>query len=358
MNIVRTEGAPRDVGFAHGKLIAGMTGKLEEIAGRILEEPPGVSRDEALAVSRRLGRCLEESAPEIIEEFNGLVEGAKWDRDEALLYQMLPYVIRLRVDSCTALFARGDITRDGEPILLKNKDYWTIFEPYQVVNICRCDDGYHYISFGILGWVGCDQGINEAGLTSILTWCGTPNRGWGIQSHILNKLLLKRARNSEEAISLLRGIERTGMCNYLMTDPSGKAVVFENAHSACAVRSVKDGFLVCTNHFETPEMKPHTPHIGAECPPERLANTYSRFDRAMALMAENAGSIDLNLMKEISRDHFPYPSFYSICNHGEDVGGSATIATFIALPTKGRVLIREGKPCAGKRFREFDFHNR
>ena len=140
------------------------------------------------------------------------------------------------------------------------------------------------------------------------------------------------------------------MCNYVLVDSSGAAAVFENAHERFAVRRMQQNYLVCTNHFVDAKMKVCTPYVNAEVPPERLASTYSRYDRAVALLEENLSRIDLELLRRISQDHFGGKSYYTICCHGESLG---TIATFIGIPDEKRAFVRTGLPCKGNRYGEF-----
>lgn len=351
MLVVKASGSPYEVGYAHGQQIARITPKLEEVSRHILQGGPSITWKEAQTKAVRLTEQLEEHAPSLFQELNGLIEGARWDRNEALIYQMLPYVAKTQVEGCTVMVASGDSTIDGEPILAKTKDYRYIFRPYQITLVVTNSAEQDYITYGIAGWVGCDQGLNESGFASVLAWCETTCRGLGIQSHMLHKLLVQKTRSVEESIHLASNTERTGMCNYVMLDKAEDAAVFENAHSAYAVRRMgPEGILVCTNHFVDNSMKQCTPHISETYPPEDLAWTHARYDRAVSLLVGGRGAIDMKFMKAAVQDHFHGATRFSICNHGQDEG---TISCFIAMPGRNLALIQEGNPCEAAGFQEF-----
>jgi isopenicillin-N N-acyltransferase-like protein len=351
MLVVRASGTPYEIGYAHGRQITGITSDLEEVSRWILRAGPSITWEEAQTKAVRLSEQLEEHAPSLLQELNGLIEGARWDRNEALVYQMLPYVAKIRLKGCTVMVASGESTIDGEPVLAKTKDYLYAFRPYQIAMVVTNSAEQDYIVYGIAGWVGCDQGLNEAGFASVLTWCETDCRGLGIQSHMLHKLLVQKAKSVEDGIHVASNAERTGMCNYVMLDRTGDTAVFENAHSTCAVRRMgPEGILVCTNHFVDNSMKQCTPHINETYLPEDLAWTHARYDRAVSLLFAARGTIDVGYMKTAVQDHFHGAARFSICNHGRDEG---TISCFIAVPRRNQVLIQEGYPCQKVGFQEF-----
>jgi len=351
MLVVRASGSPYEVGYAHGRQIARITPKLEEVSRQILETGPSITWEEAGTKALRLTEQLQEYAPSLFQELNVLIEGAQWDRNEALIYQMLPYVAKIPLGGCTVMVASGNSTIDEEPILAKTKDYRYIFRPHQIAMVVTNSAEQDYITYGIAGWVGCDQGLNESGFASVLAWCETNCRGLGIQSHMLHKLLVQKAGSVEEGIHLASHTERTGMCNYMMVDKAGDAAVFENAHAAYAMRRMgPEGILVCTNHFVDNSMKQCTPHISETYLPEDLAWTHARYDRAVSLLVGARGTIDVNFMKAAVRDHSHGATRFSICNHGQDEG---TISCFIAMSGRNRALIQEGNPCKAAGFQEF-----
>jgi len=288
--------------------------------------------------------------PSLSYEFRGICDGAKFEQEICLLYQMLPYLLqinRLHSDSCTAAVLKSP-KKESDLVVFKNKDYLYEFRDLQQVVLYREKGSLNHIAFGNAGWLGCDQGMNSEGFISMLTWCDTKDRGIGIQSHILNRQLLKKARNVEEAVTILKAIKRTGGCNFLFADAEGNAAVFENGNRQFSIRFLKDSnFLVATNHFVSESMIPVTPSVSKLYPDSKFVSTHMRYNRMVEFLQTLNGAFEDEDAIRVLQDHKFGEHYYSICCHGETIG---TIASFVGFPVKREVLINRGFSCKKKPF--------
>jgi hypothetical protein len=249
-------------------------------------------------------------------------------------------------EECTARLALGEITATGRPSMAKNKDYAYLWgADKHCVHTARSTDGYSFLSYGLQGWVGCDNGVNEKGFCIVLTWVGTPDRGIGVQSHILTKLVLRRCATTSEALEYLGEIARTGMCNWVMVDADGDAALFENAHGRHGVRRAEGGILACANHFTTAAMRPVTPPLEPEFA-HRYISTRTRHNRAVTLVANAAPHVTAQTMLGMSADHHNGPSALSICAHGEVSGDeTGSVGVFVYDAAARTVHVIDGRPC-------------
>jgi predicted choloylglycine hydrolase len=370
MIAVESTGSIRDHGRALGESIRPRRDELEAAAWRTISEEYALSREFALAEAERLTQALREHAPEAHEELRGVAEGAGWPIETASVYNHWNYIVQQSslgkyvpgtrgtpvAEECTARLALGEITATGQPIMAKNKDYAYLWgADKHCVHTARSAEGYSFLSYGIQGWVGCDNGVNETGLCIVLTWVGTPDRGIGVQSHILTKLVLRRCATTAEALEYLGGIPRTGMCNWVMVDAEGDAALFENAHSRHGIRRAEEGMLVCANHFTTAAMRPHNPPL-EEAFWHRYISTRTRHNRAVTLLSEAAPKVTAQTMLDMSADHDNGPSALSICAHGEVNGDdSGSVGAFVYDAAARTVHVIDGRPCEARESTTFRF---
>ena len=364
MITVESQGGIRQQGRVTGESIRDHLETLEAAAWRTISEEYALTRDVAIAEADRLTEALQQHAPEAYDELCGIAEGADWSMETASVYNHWNYIVQqpspgrhvpaMRgapvAEECTARLALGEITATGQPIMAKNKDYAYLWgADKHCVHTARSTEGYSFLSYGIQGWVGCDNGVNEKGFCIVLTWVGTPDRGMGVQSHILTKLALRKCATTAEALEYLGGIARTGMCNWVMVDVDGDAALFENAHGHYGIRRAEDGILACANHFTTAAMRPRTPPLEPEFS-HRFISTRMRHNRAVACVAEAAPNVTADTMLAMSADHDSGPSSFSICAHGEENGDeSGSVGAFVYDAAAKTVHVIDGRPCeAGK----------
>jgi len=360
MITVESQGAVRDQGRVLGESIRGRRDELEAAAWKTIADEYGLSREFAIAEAERLTEALREHALEAYEELRGIAEGAGWPMETASVYNHWNYIVQQPslgkhvpstrgiplAEECTARLALGEITATGQPIMAKNKDYAYLWgADKHVVHTARLTEGYSFLSYGIQGWVGCDNGVNEKGLCIVLTWVGTPDRGLGVQSHILTKLVLRRCATTSEALEYLSGIARTGMCNWVMVDADGDAALFENGHRHFGIRRAEEGILACANHFTTALMRPHTPPLEPDFR-HRYISTRTRHNRAVTLVAQAAPNVTAQTMLDMSADHDNGPSALSLCAHGEVNGDdTGSVGAFVYDAAASTVHVIDGRPC-------------
>jgi predicted choloylglycine hydrolase len=340
------------LGLRYGKITEMYLESIKNIVNHYLKTE-NATIDELNTKAMALWKEIINTYPEFIREAEGFCDATGMDKDLYLIYQMLPYLFSLnRIypdDGCTAVIVKD--AHNKSLTAFKNKDYLYRFEELQnPILYHEKKNSYVHISFGNIGWLGCDQGINAKGFVSMLTWCDTPDKGMGIQNHILNRILLKKVKSVDEAIKILTSQKRTGGCNFLLADKYGNAAVFENGKNNFAIRNFdKSNTLITTNHFMSERMMPFNPQISKEYIEQKFISSRLRYSRMMdILIRKKLPQMNIPTIIELLSDHKYGKHYNSICCHGEVIG---TIASFIARPEKKDCYVNHGQPCENKPFK-------
>ena len=278
-------------------------------------------------------------------EIEGIVAGAEWNLKEYALYHNCLYLTKEEIQCCTNIFVSENRTETSEPILAKNTDLPGVFADCQEITVVHRQEGLSFICLRNAGWLGCGQGINEAGFGFVLSSAHTGKYSLGIQSYVLGTFLLTHARNVDEALKMLINMGGVGEVCYLMADAEGGAAVFESAYGNYHdIRRPKNGILISTNHYQSDSMRKRTEH---------LASSRTRWERMNELF-NREGKFGVNHITDSMMEHNHLEDFHCICRH-EDL--MKTIATSLILPGRKIMCVQAGNPCERQGFDSYGFSN-
>lgn len=258
------------------------------------------------------------------------------------------------MDACTIGGATGGATRDGDPIIFSNSD-----DPFTTrtrLIVVEPADGYKFIAAQIVSPpppvsfnMMHTRGLNAAGLA--YTWASvapttepTSEQAIGIPYNQFGRLALSQARTVSDVIGLLDRYPRAYHGNFLFADAEGTVALIEISTRTYYVDTrITDGAFARTNHWVSEQMVPlGTDRVGQA--------SLERYERACALVAEQAGAIDKDSFARVTSDHHGLDgSGISICAHGNAPGPrhhrGGTVSSEIAEPRKGRFWYCYGWPC-------------
>jgi hypothetical protein len=160
--------------------------------------------------------------------------------------------------------------------------------------------------------------------------------------------ILEEHRTVASALAYLQSTPRLGRNNLLLADAEGRIAVFENSHRRNAVLNTEAGFLIATNHFNSPVLQ--TCFVDTE-PPPLQGNTYRRYQKVREELEAAYGQIDLPLAKRLMASHDE--PLASLCRHPRPESDSSTISSIILLPAQRRMFFCHGQPCQAG-YRSFD----
>jgi predicted choloylglycine hydrolase len=171
------------------------------------------------------------------------------------------------------------------------------------------------------------DGMNEHGLVIGLHRVRNSPRHPGLSSVLIVRVVLDQCSTTAEAIAMLRRLPHAMQYNYSLLDANGVAAVVEAAAGSVAVRT--GPWLACTNHFQSPLLRPlnrHAAHSQQRLPPLE----------AWAARGLSADAMFAALNSSMS------PAFH----HGY-LRGAGTLHTIVAEPGKKRTLIGIGGDATG-----------
>jgi len=265
-------GDPFTMGYSNGKLTQEYTREQEdELLQLVHRHVPSAAKLWLLRkyVLLRLRRLPTYILPEQREEIYGFSEGTPdWHPEVAPAYhRFLSYhaahdishaVMDHPLVGCTSFAARGVCTANGHLIVGRNFDFdaGRGFDTNKIVIRFKPDHGLSFISVAWPGMIGVVSGINEKRIAVCVNAAQSSDvRQVGTPVSLVLREVLQTASTLEEAVAIIRRKEVFVSDLYLVADgKTGEAVVVEKTPARCAVRRPTGDYLICANHFLTPEL--------------------------------------------------------------------------------------------------------
>ena len=319
MRVLDAEGSPAEIGYAIGSAAADL---VHEAISRIcrFDLPAG-------ELSARLGALellLARELPHVLEEADGLAEGAGVSRQDALALSVCSDLSGRLPAWCSLVAVEGE-----EGILVgKNLDTPEEMAPIQVVERMAPDGALRFAHVTTAGAMWTDGGVNEAGLALVnasLAPAGANPEG--LPDGILVRELLARCADVQEAVALAtsRRVRTLGE-NVLLADAGGRTAVVEMLPAGNAVREGEPA--AACNHVLSEKL-----HAAMSREDPLRENSERRFER----------------LREASRAGRRW-TITELVSLLEDPGkgirqdGSAgiwTVATFVLSPSERRMWVSE-----------------
>lgn len=344
MNLIRIQGDHYQMGCHHGRQVRDLRPIiLGVIETRLASRPQA---DPALELRlRELQEALEALDQPVIQMLRGMADALAVDFDLLFRHAAASYLqdFGLSAVGCTTWAAADGATADGQPLLVKNRDYYPEHLDLQLVVLARPTRGYHYGYVTSAAGPGVfSSGLNEAGLAVADTHVPSLDLGPGLPSFSLMMHILEEHSTVRSALDYLASSTRMGGGNLVLADASGDLAVFEAGHRNWGLVEAEDAVTVSTNHYVSPQLRaqwvdPTRPHLRGNSQRRRevvktaLTEARGRVDVAWAqtLMARHGGPLD------------------SLCRHEELGGRSVTISAAIFLPATRSFWTCFGYPCRG-----------
>lgn len=353
-HIIYLKGNHYQMGYQHGRQVMLLRPQIiTAIEARFAQLKQDGADDAFEALVEETRQVLQSVDPATVALVRGLADGLALDFDRLLRYNLVAFLRDVLVtrkilsgpsEGCTTWAATVPATVDGQPILVKNRDYRLEHLPLQLVVRAEPAQGYRTIFVTSAGSPGVFvAGINEAGLALVDTHVSSSDVGAGLPIYALSMHLLEEHRSVRSALEYLQSTPRLGRNNLLLADASGDIALFEIGHRHSAVIEAAAGLLVNTNHYRSPVMQPY--FVDTD-PPALQGNTFQRYQNIKEGLTEAYGQIDLTLAKQLMAVHADGSA--SICCHPRSASETATISSMIILPTAGQMFFCHGQPCQGE----------
>jgi len=352
---VHLEGAPHDIGYQHGFLLA--TEIADGFAAASLEMTHYSNRD--WDFFRRAAREMlwPKIDPEYQAELQGIVEGLRARRVNLDLYDIVAlnafmeladyYVPWLDKQTsgqaggegkqaaaaatheghCSAFVATGSYTKDHQIVMAHNN--WTSYlegARWKIIFDIVPQTGYAMLMDGYPGVIVSDDdfGVNSDGLMVTETTI-TDFHGWdpnGKAEFVRARKAMQYAGSIDEYVKIMLDRNNGGYANdWLLADRKTNEIArFELGLRHNRVWRTKDGYFVGSNFASDPDvLKDETTFDVTNL----AASANARHVRWDELMAANMGKIDTNLAEAFLADH--YDSYTkqtganrrTLCGHGD-----------------------------------------
>jgi dienelactone hydrolase/predicted choloylglycine hydrolase len=221
--ILHLKGSYREMGFAHGKLLA----KQAAENGEAFLDHWCVGKEKP----ENLRKIYDTFAPFLPdrykEEMAGFAEGSGLTLDRIQLLHAIPERFH-----CTGAAAMGSATRDGQLFHTRSLDYAlnirrpgsgdrpgrTVQENALIV-VYEPVDGHPYVVIGWAGFLGCVSGMNAKGISIGEMGSSSKDENYaGIPMIFLLREALRQGGTLEEALAVFRKGPRTCGYNFIVAD--------------------------------------------------------------------------------------------------------------------------------------------
>ncbi|MEW6360175.1 MAG: C45 family peptidase [Planctomycetota bacterium] len=320
MFYIECSGSPREVGVQHGRFLR------EEIARAFAEWKAETWLVDGLAsVRERMLTYLGAHYPEMIEEMEGIAEGAGVDFD-------VPFALTAFNSVYPALMACSVFAvRSKEPrgCVGKTHDIGVVEQRWGLAQRIAYKNGMTMIRCGSVGSLWTVAGINERGIAVGTASAPrfTGQDGFGVPQHAGPTPVLYRCRTVAEAIDEFSGMIFAGKgLNMALADAGGDVAAIEKSFDRQSVRHPKKGPAYATNHYLGRGMAEHLPKASG--------NSVDRFEKLKKVLRPGAFADPVAKLKQVCSD----PSEPgAICR-------AATLTAFVCDPGRGQLWVCPGTP--------------
>lgn len=335
---VHAQGSWGEIGYQVGQMCAPAIERHLEAWTRHVMEQARCSREAVEAAAAPFARPIQDHAPFLWEELEGMSRGCGVPVSRLLILQARAEVMRANKAAappleCTTFALAGHRTDSAATLIGQNVDLVPFVEEYGVVVRQYPEDGPAALLYTTAGLLG-HNGLNEAGVGVCANFIDDPS-GWGdgLPRYLLSRLAL-REENAEAARAAALAPPRAASRNLLIADDRGMLLDVEALRGQAAVLRGADGLLVHANHLEAPEFR------GLETPSE---NSLARRARLEHLLTGVGRALTVADLQGFYRDHANAP--HTLCAHPFPGRNLQTVVSVIGDLTNRELHAAKGSPC-------------
>jgi isopenicillin-N N-acyltransferase-like protein len=339
---VHAQGTWGEMGQQVGTMFAPLIARHVDAWMRHVTRETGAGREAILAAAGRFRAPIQEHAPFLWEELEGMAQGSGIPIGELLMLQARAEVLRANRPSkatapatpeCTTFAVGGRRTAGGGVLFGQNVDLVPFVEEFGVIVRQYPRDAPATLLYTTAGLLG-HNGLNEAGVGICANFVDDPT-GWGdgLPRYLLSRLAL-REDGAEAALKAALLPPRAASRNLLIADEGGTFVDAECLRDRVGLIRGADDMLVHANHLEAPEL------AGLDTPTE---NSCARRRRLHELIEGAAAPLDVADIRGFYRDHANAP--HGLCAHPFEGRNVQTVVSVIGDLAARELHAARGNPC-------------
>jgi len=271
--------------------------------------------------------------PEILDEIRGFAEGC-----HASFLDMEAFMLTIGAFKPQPACSSFAVSGGSDVIFGRNYDFYYNFKKFTESYLTVPDGGFVSLSHSDV-FIGREDGINENGLAVAMTGVSEKSIKPGVGFVLAVRHVLDKCSNVKEATRSLTMMHSSTTTNFLLADRSGSMAVIEASPDKSLVREPTHGqsFIICTNHFVLPEMRPYE---NLKRRRKENSDTLQRYQTLHDSLRLIRGKINMEIAQELLSDHTGH-----VCSHQENMG---TLWSIAAELKNLKVLRAEGNPCRTK----------
>lgn len=336
MQVITCSGTPYEIGYQHGQMLTTLVRQSRDYYRHLYD----MSNREMDKVINQIETAHHNHFPELLEEMQGIADGAKLPYRDILYLNFYYGLTKLRTDHCSLI---GVLDSPYGPLIAKNVDLFVNEIDTLYIQKVIPKQGTPYIHYGIAGTVWSEAGITEAGLAQVGAGLSDRQRnapGWD-GSLLINMSIFSRSNTVKQVLNLLAQHE---FCQTLLiADRMGDMAIAELLPGRQTVHTIQDehGLILHTNHSVFAEMCDLVADPGLIEQyglTHLVTNSIDRYDNLLQLITTKEHS--LSEMETILRNHTERGS---ICQHGS--AGMHSAAGVIFAPLMRTMWGADGYPC-------------
>lgn len=354
IRLVEISGPPGERGRAYGAAARAEIALSIGYYREAFAASSGLDWPAVLTAARMWRPVVEAVAPHLVEEMDGVAEGAGVDPDEILALNARGEIVRARdsafgqIEGCSSFALLPDATGDGHVYCGQNWDWRAGTEPTTLMLRIVQPPKPTVIMQVEAGQIG-RQGVNSTGLA--LNANGLDGRfgaAIGVPQPVLRRLILD-SDTLRAALEVPFDVHQHIATNLLFTHRDGVAVDLETTPLGHTWGYPADGVLVHGNHYQygVPAA------IGVGYRPSSVDSLY-RLPVLERGMRQARDAVDSTAVRKViaatMSDHTGHPK--AVCCHprpdSSAIRATKTTMSSIVDLTTGEYRVARGNPCANE----------
>jgi isopenicillin-N N-acyltransferase-like protein len=340
--LVEVRGTPYEIGFQHGQAAGKKIDNTIRLYKFVFKNLWGVEWEAAVKDSSRFVKYVQDYDTDLVEEMQGVADGADKSFEEILTVNARSEVIFSghTLEGCTSIVLTPEVTASKETIIGQNSDWFTMQKESIIILKIKQEKKPNILMITEAGVIG-KMGFNSSGLGVCLNGLGSDYKPNGVPIHLVFRGVLN-ARTLNGAITAVSTARIACPGNFLVAHGNGEAIDIEATPEDFDVLYPQKGLLCHTNHFLSKRFL-SIKDTGKVMFPD----TFIRLGRANKLLNSYSPQIGIKDLQYVFRDHSNYPN--SICRHencqDDHSTRMATIFSVIMNLDRQQMYVSFGPPC-------------
>lgn len=338
--ILVTDGEPRERGRMHGALARDQVGLSVERYMARFAHFAGLRPTEVRERAADLAPVIREYDSEILEEIEGVAEGAGFGREDLLAVNCRSEIMfgTAPVNECTSFAIQPDASANGHTYVGQNWDWAPQVKETLILLCIKQPPKPTVVLLDEAGMVG-RMGLNSAGIGLCTNTLISEQRQRGVPYNVLLRGMLNQ-KTMAGAIAALVQPGRAISANYLIAHGHGQVLNIETSPVHVEHSGPRNGLITHANHFTGVRC------TGRDLTLERFPDSLYRDCRLRDRLERSLPAITEDDIKEALQDDFGAPD--AICRSVnldlDELDRIETVASIITDATEQRFLVLCGAP--------------